>query len=206
MTSPEAASAERGALLAASGHDLLADLAGEAPAPASGSAAALVGALAAALVAKAARNSRAWDDAGGAIAQAELLRSRLEELVQADSDAYEAALAALHLPHELAARDRNILLGTTLARAADVPLAIASAAADVSALADHVATSCEPGVRPDAVAAAALAAGAASGAAHLVRVNLATTGDDERAGRADAAASAAADASRQALAASTQNP
>ena len=181
---------------------MLAQLAAETPAPGAGSVAALTSAMAAGLVAMVARNSRAlWEDAPGAIAQADALRARLERLAEADADAYAAAFAALNLPDELETQTRNTLLASTLAHAAEVPLEIASAAADVAALAEDAATNGDPQIRADAAAAAVLAEAGARVAAYLVAVNLATSDEDERVRSANAAAAASADAARRALAA-----
>ncbi len=55
---------------------------------------------------------------------------------------------------------------------------IARTGADVAALAAEVATRGDASIRPDAVAACALAAGATEAAAHLVEVNLTVTEGD----------------------------
>lgn len=182
--------------------DLLDELASEAPTPGGGSAAAIAVAMAAGLVAMAARLSRAeWPEAGGAIAQAEALRVRVAPLAQRDAEAYEQALAALRPPKELEPEARDAVIGEALSRAAEVPLAIAEAAADVAELAAVVAEKGNPAVRPDAAAAALFAEAGARTAANLVAVNLATTEDDPRARRAREAAAAASAAAGAALAA-----
>ena len=71
--------------------------------------------------------------------------------------------------------------------AAEVPLAIAEAAAAVAALAREVADAGKRGLRGDALAGADLAAGAARAAARLVEINLADAPDDPRLERARAA-------------------
>ncbi|HEY7453150.1 MAG TPA: cyclodeaminase/cyclohydrolase family protein [Thermoleophilaceae bacterium] len=152
-------------------------------APLAGPAAAAAVATAAEIVAACGRASRAsWPGGGGAVAQADTLRERATELADADVDAYRAASAAL--------RERSgsgdAALGVALARAAEVPLAIVRTGADVAMLAAEVAERGDPGVRADAAAACALAAGAAQAAAHLVAVNLAVTPDDPWLAEADA--------------------
>jgi formiminotetrahydrofolate cyclodeaminase len=134
-------------------------------------------------VAKVARASYGeWSDAGGAAAQADALRRRLAALALATAGAHEHALSALASP----AGDPE--LAGALARAAEAPAAVAAAAADVAELAEEVARAGTGGLRPDAVAAAALAGGASRAAAHLVRVNLtAHTGDPCLAGARKAA-------------------
>ena len=174
-------------------------LAAEDPAPAGGSAAALVVAMAAALIAKVAKASPSWKDAGAAVAQAERLRKRTAPLAQADADAYEEALAALHLPDQLEPQVRDMAIGQVLERAVEIPLVIAEAGADAATLA---AVAAERGAlerRGDAVAAAILAESGARAAAHLVAVNLIVTPDDERVQRARAVAEVASAAARSAV-------
>jgi methenyltetrahydrofolate cyclohydrolase len=155
--------------------DLLAALGAQPGAPAGGSAAALTLALAAAVVEMAARASGpSWEQAGGAVAQAALLRSRSVRLAELDGAAYDAALAALR-----SGGGQN--LERALARAAAVPLQIAHTGADVAQLAREVAEHCEPDVGADAAVAAVLASAATRGAAGLVEVNLGTITGDPRA-------------------------
>ena len=167
-------------LLALTVDELLEAIASDEPLPASGTAAALVAAMAAGLVAKVGKVSSEWGDGPAVAAQARALRLRLALLAHADTEAYGAALAAMRLPRELPQKQRDEILGRTLERAADVPLAIADAAADVADLAASAAANGRPRLVPDAVAAAELADGAARAAALLVGVNLATGPDDAR--------------------------
>ena len=83
--------------------------------------------------------------------------------------------------------------------AAAVPLEIAETAADVAAAAVLVAERCDGTLRADAAGAAALAAGAALAAAHLVRANLTVPADDPRLARAMRAAEDARDSATRAL-------
>jgi formiminotetrahydrofolate cyclodeaminase len=174
-------------------------LATEDPAPAGGSVAALVVAMAAALIAKVARASPSWSDAGAAAAQAERLRKRTAPLAQSDADAYEEALAALHLPAQLEPQVRNMAIGQVLARAVEIPLVIAEAGADAATLAAVAAERGSLDRRGDAVAAAVLAEAGARAAAQLVAVNLVVTPDDERVQRARALAEVASAAARSVL-------
>ena len=154
-----------------------------------GFAAAQTTAAAATLLAEVARaSSDSWAGAAGAVAQATALAERCRALAETDAEVFGAALAAL--------AERSPDLAGKLERAAEVPLQIAQAAADVAEAAALVAERCDGVLRADAVAAAALAAGAARAAGHLVRANLLVTPDDawvRRALRAaeDAQASAA---------------
>ncbi len=175
-----------------SAHDLAERISSADAVPGSGWVAAASGAFAAALVAKTALRSAGWGGAEGARAQALELRDRLLALAGQDARAYEHALTALER--------RDSGLARALAKAADVPLAIAEASGDVALLAAEAAEAADGPARADASAAAALAAGAARAAVRLVEINLVTLEDDERLARARRAADAAADAARQALA------
>ena len=149
---------------------LLDALASEEPAPGGGSAAALVGAMAAALCAKVARSSAD----GGSAAQAGALCRRLTALADEDARLYVTALSELEL------RDDDFKLGRALEEAADAPLRIAEACADVAVLASALAEHGASERQADARSAAALAAGAARAAAVLVEVNLGVSDADAR--------------------------
>lgn len=187
-------------LLSLETRALLDLLARRGPGPAVGSAAALVTATAAALVAKAARTSTAvWDEAEATVAQAEALRARAAPLAQADADAYAEAVSHLDEPRDASPERRDFQLGRALDAAAVVPLRIAATAADVAELAAEVAARGNPNLRPDATGAAMLAEAAARTAAHLIEVNLAVGGDDDRVRRAREHVESAAAAVRRAL-------
>ncbi|MDH4176298.1 MAG: cyclodeaminase/cyclohydrolase family protein [Thermoleophilia bacterium] len=158
---------------------LLDALEAPAPSPCGGSAAAVGAAMGAALVALVARSSPTWEEAGGVAAQASALRARLTELADEDVRAFGAALEAMAVARGSGGA-RDHLVGVALEHAAEVPLAIAAAAADVAELAALAATEGKASVRADAVAGALLAEAAAVAAAHLVEVNLAMLPDDER--------------------------
>jgi methenyltetrahydrofolate cyclohydrolase len=175
------------------------NLATEEPAPGAGSVAALAVAMAAGLCGKAARASPDWPEASSAVAQAERLRRRTGPLAQSDAEAYEEALAALHLPDQLEVEVRDMALGQVLARAAEIPLVIAEAGADVASLAALIAVRGTLDRRGEAIAAALLAAAGTQAAAYLVAVNLVVAPDDERAVKARAAAELALAAARNAL-------
>ena len=165
-------------------EELLDTIAAETPAPGGGSVAAFVAEMAASLAAMAARFAHDWDGAAGAVAQAETLRHRAAPLAAEDAVAYENVLTALRMPQELEPEVRNTLIGETLSRAADVPLAIAECAASVAELAAEIAVCGNPNLRGDAAAAAILAASAARVAANLVEINLSTVEGDDRVERA----------------------
>jgi methenyltetrahydrofolate cyclohydrolase len=159
-------------------------------APGGGAVAAVATAIAAALVEMAAQfSSKHWDDADAAAARARELRERAAPLAQADAEAYEAVIAARGEPG----------YDEALSRAADVPLAIVEAAADVAELAAELAAQGNPNLRGDAVTAALLAEASARAAANLVEINLAERDGDRRIDRAQELASAAGAATRRTL-------
>jgi formiminotetrahydrofolate cyclodeaminase len=86
---------------------------------------------------------------------------------------------------------RDWEIGRAFAQAAEPPLDIARAGADVAELAAELAATGDPRVRADALAAAALGAAAARGALALVRVNLTAVDGDPRVAEAEQLAAAA---------------
>jgi formiminotetrahydrofolate cyclodeaminase len=102
-------------------------------------------------------------------------------LALADEDAYAKVIEALRLPPGSPARPTE--LKAALSDAADVPLAVAEAGAEVAVLAALVAREGNDRLRGDALVAAELAEAGARGAAELVAINLAGL-DDPRIGRA----------------------
>ena len=114
---------------------------------------------------------------------------------------YEAALQAREDDGGEAGERRDFALGRAYARAAEPPLQIARAAADVAELAVVVARNGDPAFHADAVTAALLAAAAASSAAELVGVNLTASARDERVREAERLAESAARAAEEARAA-----
>jgi formiminotetrahydrofolate cyclodeaminase len=181
-------------------EELLDTIAAETPAPGGGSVAAFVTEMAASLAAMAARFAHDWDGAAGAVAQAETLRHRAAPLALEDAVAYENVLTAMRMPKELEPEVRNTLIGETLSRAADVPLAIAECAATVSELAAEIAVRGNQNLRGDAAAAAILASAAVRVATNLVEINLATTEGDDRIEQARAFARSAETAARRSIA------
>jgi formiminotetrahydrofolate cyclodeaminase len=181
-------------------QDFLDRVAAGAEAPGAGTAAAVTVALGASLVAMVARCSEeTWEDARGITAQALAIQDRVGPLANADASAWEVALDALG---RAATGDPvgDAELERRLEAAAQVPLDIAQLGADVAELAVLAAERCDGSYRADAVAAAALAAGAARAAAHLVEVNLGVREGDQRLARARASEQAAADAAERVLA------
>jgi methenyltetrahydrofolate cyclohydrolase len=169
------------------------------PAPGSGAVAALTAALAAALVGMVAKGSPGWSEGRAVAAQADALRRRLGPLSGENVEAYVRALDSLALPDTHDADERNRAIVEALGDAADVPLRVAYAAADVALLAGEAGRCGEPALRADATVAAVLAAGAARAAAHLVDVNLTTTANDPRVLQSRSLAESAESAARALL-------
>lgn len=147
-----------------------------------------------------ARSSKeSWRDAGAVGAQARSVLDRIAPLVRADADAWEDALSELRAASEGTAAEGDDALERALEAAAEVPLRIADAAADVASLAEVAADRGDGTYRADAAVAALLAAAAARAAAHLVDVNLGVQGDDPRLVHARRSAEAAETAAGRAL-------
>lgn len=192
-----------GELLQRQVGQVLEDLSRHQVGTASGSAAALSAAFAAALATMVGRASReTWPGAGGVIAEAEALRARLGRLAEANADAFTVARGLMlrtgadrehhgapaapdgHAVPGPGERERR--LAAALRAAAEVPVLIAEAAAEVAGVAAVAAREGNADHRADAVVAVTLAAAAAQAAAHLVSVNLGLGADDPYPGRAAA--------------------
>jgi formiminotetrahydrofolate cyclodeaminase len=168
-------------LLALSAAQLLDRFASPDPTPGGGSAAALAGATGAALVVMVCRmpKTRTGDPAERARLDAALADVRttgdwLRRLVDEDSAAYDAVVAAYRLPkasdEEKAERKRAV--DAAMARATDVPLRTAEACLVVMAAAQTAAENGNPNALSDARTAAALAWAGLRGATENVRINL----------------------------------
>jgi formiminotetrahydrofolate cyclodeaminase len=164
------------------------------PAPGGGSVAAVAVALAAGLSSMSARLS--VDHLAGAselAERSERARRRVAPLAQEDATAYERVLAARRGDPEV----RPERVREALSEAADVPLSVAEAGAEVAA---RLAKEGNPNLRGDAVAAALLAGAGARAAAVLVRINTAAGGiSDDRLARASELAERAGKAARRAV-------
>jgi methenyltetrahydrofolate cyclohydrolase len=167
--------------------DLCETIAAETSAPGGGSVAAIVAGFAASLAAMAGRfSTEQWEDAPGAVAQAEALRRRVLPLADEDARAYESFLEARRLSEKVGPEARDAAIGAALSHAADVPLAIAEAALDVASLAAELAERGNPNLRGDAATAVLLSEAAVRATTNLVEINLATREGDERIERARA--------------------
>jgi formiminotetrahydrofolate cyclodeaminase len=196
-------------------RELLDRVAATAPAPGAGSAAAWTCALAAALLEMvlATELRREPGDAPAARRRrdrAAALRARALTLADTDVSAYRAVLDVR--------RERDLpghaaRLADALSAAADPPLAIAEAAAEVTRLAADAGLRARGGVRGEAMAAAVVGEAAAATCVALVELNLGGRPDDERIKRVRALARAAAEdrahtsgAQRPALRSSSPSP
>jgi methenyltetrahydrofolate cyclohydrolase len=131
------------------------------------------------------------------------LRGELLSLAEDDTRSYAPVLDALAI--ERSDPDRPARLRAALAAAADIPLAIAVAAAEVGELALAAAQGGNAHLLGDATAGAVIAEAAARSAARLVELNLAASPQDARLGAAETAAQRAWAARMAVLAAATPN-
>jgi formiminotetrahydrofolate cyclodeaminase len=180
------------ALADATVAELLEQLAARTPAPGGGTGAALAGATAAALTEMSvafALSRAAGDDEAIAVAlrRAGALRARLLELADADITSYEPVLEALAL--EPGDSRRRSQVEDALSGAAEVPLEIAAACAEVTELAAASAGAAgNEHLLGDAGAAALIAEAATRAAVTLVEINLARSPGDPRLEQATALA------------------
>jgi formiminotetrahydrofolate cyclodeaminase len=161
--------------------DWFSELADSRGVPGGGSALAFVASTAAAVLAMIARVS----EQPGLAAQAEQLRARTAPLAQLDADTYEAALMSPDTTEGLKPEQRDWAIGRAFAAAAEPPLEIARAGADLAELAAVLAEDGDPRVRADALVAGRLAVAVVQGAGELVSVNLTTLEGDPRVAEAD---------------------
>jgi methenyltetrahydrofolate cyclohydrolase len=157
--------------------------------------------LAAGLCGMSARLSADHLDGAEVLAErADRLRKRAAPLAQEDAEAYGRVLAAYRAPESRGPEASRECVRTALAGAADVPLKIAEAGAEVAEVAARLAREGNPNLRGDALAAALLAEAGTRSAAALVRINTAAGNvSGDRSGRADGLASKAAEAALRAL-------
>ncbi|MEA2290934.1 MAG: glutamate formiminotransferase / formiminotetrahydrofolate cyclodeaminase [Solirubrobacteraceae bacterium] len=173
-------------------HDLLDAVAAQRPAPGGGCSAAWAASMGAGLVEMAASFTLARPRYAGVHRRmldvrkdATGLRRRLVELADSDAESYEAVVAAMRLPAKHP--ERRQLLDDARSQAAETPMAIAEAAADVAELAAEAARDGNEHLEGDAVTGVLLAEGACRAAARLVEINLADQPDDPRLPRVAAA-------------------
>jgi formiminotetrahydrofolate cyclodeaminase len=164
---------------------LLDDVAAETPSPGGGSSCALACALGAGLVEMAAGFTLARDQYAELHERMAVLRTRAGELraaalalAEEELHVYAAVLDVLREPAEQPGRAER--LDAALSDAADSPLAVARAAAEVAEYAAEVADTGNRHLRGDAVSGALLAEAACAAAARLAEINLAGRPTDPR--------------------------
>jgi formiminotetrahydrofolate cyclodeaminase len=166
--------------------DLLAAFASGEPTPGGGSASALAGALGSTLVAMVTNLTLGRDSYGElqqemtvARARAAALQHELSGLIDADAQAYQGVIAALHMPKGMAEATaaRSAAIQAALRNAVEVPLEVAAACVEVLHLASLVAARGNRNATSDAAVGALLAHAGLRGAALNVRVNLGSIRD-----------------------------
>ncbi|MEA3507579.1 MAG: cyclodeaminase/cyclohydrolase family protein [Synergistota bacterium] len=168
------------------------ELASESPAPGGGSAAALAACLGASLASMVAsltvgkeKHRENWAAMEKTREEANHLRSRLLELMEEDTRAFNAFMAALRMPKDTDKQkaERSGAIQQATREAIDVPLETLKRCSDVVRLAAEACEKGNPNAVTDAGTAAALARAAAVSAAYNVRINLAGLKDTETATR-----------------------
>jgi formiminotetrahydrofolate cyclodeaminase len=163
------------------------DTATDKPAPGGGSVSACVGALGAALVSMVCNLTRGREKYAAVDAQVQALliqseaaRTKLEQLLQDDTSAYNGVIEAYKLPKDTVEqqRARSQAIQDGLIVAANAPLAICRVAVEVCRLATTVAEIGNPNAITDAGIGAVLGEAAAVGAALNVKINLGSIKDE----------------------------
>jgi formiminotetrahydrofolate cyclodeaminase len=131
----------------------------------------VVAAAAALLEKSAGLSTRQWEGAAGALERAHALRVESFALIEEDAQAYLAFVEAVRSQEDI---------DIAHARTVDIPLRMTRAAAEVAELAVQLANHGNPNLRPDAVVAATLAAGAAESGLTLIAVNVGDASGDPR--------------------------
>ena len=176
-------------------QEYLDDLASDKPTPGGGSTAALSGAMGAALTCMVARltlgkanYAEVQPEIEIIIERVERLRTRFQQLIQADIEAYGQLSACFKLPRitdeEKTARTKAIQ--EQLVEAALVPLEMAERAAELIQHCQRIAEIGNKNVLSDIGVAATLAFAAGSGAAWMVKTNVQSLKDQTRADELDA--------------------
>jgi glutamate formiminotransferase / formiminotetrahydrofolate cyclodeaminase len=177
----------RGALVSLGVDRFVDEVSSESPAPGGGSVAALAGSLAAGLAAMVANLTvgkkgyeSVWPELSGLAERAQAVKDRLVRAVDDDTDAFNAAMAAMRLPkgtpEEQAAR--NAALETGYQQAARVPLDTAKACLEAMRLSLVVAEKGNANSASDAGVAALMARAGVDGAVLNVLINLGSVKDE----------------------------
>lgn len=162
------------------------ELASASPAPGGGTAAALSGALGASLVAMVCRltigrknYAHVSADFEAMLSRADALREELLDLMQQDADAYSAVMSAYQLPKEtdVQKETRQSAIQNALKQAAEIPLRVATASAQVVELSELAAAKGNKNAASDAGAGALMAEAGLRAAMLNVEINLALIQD-----------------------------
>ncbi len=165
-------------------HD---ELASASPAPGGGSAAAMAGALGAALVAMVARltiGRKNYQDVNAEfenlLPRADALRAELLQLMVHDADAYRRVMDAYQLPKDTDAAKtaRADAIQSALQHAANVPLRVAQACAEILEMAQRAAARGNKNAASDAGAGALMAEAGLRAALLNVEINLGLIQDE----------------------------
>lgn len=157
------------------------DLASEKSTPGGGSAAALSGAMGAALASMVARLTMGkaeyagvQQEIEGLLQRTEHLRTRFQQLMQEDIDAYAHLAAAFKMPRDSEEQRaaRSAAIQARLVDAALVPLEMAECAAELVEYCERIAEIGNTNVLSDVGTGAMLASSAGAGAGWMVRTNL----------------------------------
>jgi formiminotetrahydrofolate cyclodeaminase len=158
------------------------------PVPGGGSAAALAGAMGAALIGMVVELTTGREGTGtDATTLTEIgvaasgWQSELLNLAELDASAYDSVVRARRMPRgtDLERQARSVQVEAAVREATRVPLATASASAEVLGLAERLAPVGSRNAISDVGVAALLAAAAIRGAALNVEINLPFVGDDD---------------------------
>ena len=177
---------KRGPLVSMAVDRFADEVSSESPAPGGGSVSAVAGGLAAGLTAMVANLTvgkkgyeAAWSELSDLAERAQAVKDRLVRAVDEDTDAFNAALAAMRMPKatagERAARDAALEAGYQ--QAARVPLETARACLEALRLSLTVAGKGNRNSASDAGVAALIARGAVEGAVLNVLINLGSVRD-----------------------------
>jgi formiminotetrahydrofolate cyclodeaminase len=169
-------------------HRYLDDLASAQPTPGGGSTAALSGAMGAALASMVCRitlGKESYADVKQEIEEllrkTEYLRSRFQQLMREDIEAYGHLSASYKLPHETSEEReyRTDMIQKQLVGAALVPLEVIECAADLIKSCQRIAEIGSIAVLSDVATGAILATCSGNGAAYMVRINLRSMKNDK---------------------------
>jgi len=178
---------KRGALVSMAADRFVDEVSSESPAPGGGSVAALAGGLAAGLSAMVANLTvgkkgyeAAWNELSDLAERAQAVKDQLVRAVDEDTDAFNAAMAAMRMPKSTPAEQaaRNTALEAGYQQAARVPLQTAQACLDALKLSLVAAEKGNTNSASDAGVAALMARAGVEGAVLNVLINLGSVKDE----------------------------